>query len=203
MPMSPSALEACHKDLFSDIADLQSRYSKDTVDKIIRVRDMYMTFLKTPSMTDSSLIKQFTARYKVSRPTAYSDLAVVKALLPMLGKEAREFHRWRAKEMLLETYRVAAAKMDPRTMERVASSYARVFDVSREDDFIVPVDKIVPQPFVPTDDPSVIGLKPLPDRDNKIRALIQELSSSSPDILEIAAEDPDISISWPEHTDGS
>lgn len=190
--MNTSALEACHADLFSDFSVLSGKYPPETVNKVLRVRDMYQTFLKTPSMTDAALIKMFTSRYRVSRPTAYSDLAVVKALLPSLGKEAREFHKWRASEMLLDTYRIAAAKMDVRTMERIAATYAKVHDVARQETESVPIDSVMVQPWIPTDDPSVLGLEPLPDRDNKIRKLLEELRVKDPDIIDISFEDADI-----------
>lgn len=190
--MNPAAIEACHADLFTDLRELQLKYSADTVNKIIRVRDTYMSYLKAPSVTDSALIKQITTRFKVSRPTAYSDLAVCKALLPMLGKEAREFHKWRAKEMLLETYRIATAKMDVRTMERVAATYAKVFEISKDDEQQIPIDQILVQPWTPTDDPTILGLQPMPDRDKRIRQLINELSSKNPEIIDITYEEADI-----------
>lgn len=190
--MNCSAIEACSKDLFSDIEQLQSKYPKDTVSKIIRVRDIYLTMLKSPSLADSAIVRTFTARYRVSRPTAYSDLAVVKALLPSLGKEAREFHRWRVKEMLLETYKIASSKMDVRTMERVAATYAKAFGVAKEEEQAVPVEQILVQPWVPTDNPEVIGLKRLPDREKKIRSLLQELRVKEPEIIDIDFEEADI-----------
>ncbi len=190
--MNCSAIEACSKDLFSDIEQLQSKYPKDTVSKIIRVRDIYLTMLKSPSLADSAIVRTFTARYRVSRPTAYSDLAVVKALLPSLGKEASEFHRWRVKELLLETYKIASSKMDVRTMERVAATYAKAFGVAKEEEQAVPVEQILVQPWVPTDNPEVIGLKRLPDREKKIRSLLQELRVKEPEIIDIDFEEADI-----------
>lgn len=44
--------------------------------------------------------------------TAYSDLAVVKSLLPMLGSASRDFHRWRTNEMLIATYKMAEKRKD-------------------------------------------------------------------------------------------
>lgn len=38
---------------------------------------------------------------------AYTDLAIIKALVPMLSSAARDFHRWRYNEMILETYQMA------------------------------------------------------------------------------------------------
>lgn len=192
--MNTSALEACHKDLFTDKSELEQLYSRDTVDKIIRVRDMYLTFLKSPSATDSEIIRTFTARYRVSRPTAYSDLAIVKALLPMLGKEARDFNKWRTLEMLLDTYRIAKAKMDVRSMERVASTYARVTNADQPEEQKIDISGIIPVPWVPTDDPTVLGLPRLENREQKIRSLLKELSAKTPDILDITYEEPDLQI---------
>lgn len=190
--MNVSALEACQEDLFSDLDVIEKKYPSDTVDKIIRVRDMYMHVMKVPSAPDADIIKTFTARYKVSRPTAYSDLAVVKSLLPSLSKESREFHRWRSREMLLETYKIAAAKMDVRTMERVASTYARIFNVEKEDEMQLPLDKIIIQPFVPVDDPTPLGIIPMKDRDKKIKQLLEEMSAANSDIIDVDFEEPDI-----------
>ncbi len=190
--MNLSGFEACHKDIFTDVSELRKLYNPETVQKILRVRDMYVTYLRTPSTTDATLIKTFVSKYKISKPTAYADLAVVKSLLPKLGKEAREFHLWRTKEMLLETYRVAAAKMDVRTMERVASAYAKVFQVAEPESEALPVDKILVQPWIPTDDPSVLGIKPMPDRDKRIKELIDELASKEPDIMDVQFEEADI-----------
>ncbi|MCM1522796.1 MAG: hypothetical protein NC039_09125 [Muribaculaceae bacterium] len=192
--MNPSALEACHKDLFTDIEELRQRYPKDTVDKILRVRDMYLHMLKTPSLTDSEIIRTFTARYKVSRPTAYSDLAVVKGLLPMLTNEAREFHRWRTLEMLLETYRIAKAKMDVRTMERVSSTYGRVTNADRPEEQTIDLSKIVPVQWVPTDDPTVLGLPRLPNREQKIKELLKEFSAATPEILDVTYDEEDLQL---------
>lgn len=190
--MNLSGLEACHKDLFSDLKDLEQRYAPETVQKVLRVRDMYLHMLKTPSLTDSEIIRTFTTRYKISRPTAYSDLACVKALLPMLSKEARDFHRWRTLEMLLETYRIAKAKMDVRTMERVSASYGKVTNADKPEEQTIDMSKVVPVQWVPTDDPTVLGLPRLENREEKIRELLKEFSSKTPDILDVDYEEPDL-----------
>lgn len=190
--MNVSALEACSKDLFTDFDELVSLYPKDTVDKILRVRDMYLAFLKAPSATDAELVRSAVARFRISRPTAYSDLAVVKALLPSLGEVARSFHRWRSVEMLLETYRIAKGKMDVRTMERIAASYARVTNADKPEDESIDLSAVVPVPWIPSDDPSVVGMKRLENRDRRIAELLAELSGKDPDILDVSFEEADL-----------
>ena len=40
-------------------------------------------------------------------------------------------------------------------------------------------DKIIPQQFVPVDDPTVLGIKKLPDLRNRIRMLVKKYSDNS------------------------
>ena len=190
--MNPSALEACSKDLFTDHSELVSLYPPDLVDKILRVREMYLSFLKAPASTDSELVRFCVSRFKVSRPTAYSDLAVVKALLPSLGEVARAFHRWRSIEMLLETYRIAKGKMDVRTMERISATYARVTRADQPEETSIDLSLVNPVPWMPTDDPSVLGLPKLENRAERVAALLKEFASKDPEILDVAFEEADV-----------
>ena len=57
--------------------------------------------------TDREFVAEVCQRHNIHRTTAYSDLAVVKSLLPMLGSASRDFHRWRTNEMLIATYKMA------------------------------------------------------------------------------------------------
>ena len=179
--------------LFADIDELRGLYPEGTVMGILRVRELYNEMVRNPSMTDRALVKLDVDRHGVSRPTAYNDLAALKAALPGIGREGREFHRWRAKEMLLETYKVALAKKDVRTMERIASSYARAFQIDKEDDVAVNLAEEMRVPaWVPTDDPSVLGLKRLENRDQRISDLLDELRGKEPEIIDVQYEEADI-----------
>ena len=83
--------------------------------------------------------------------SAYSDLAIVKALLPTLSTASRYFHRWRYNEMILETYQMTKKLKDTKTMEKAASSYAKYNRIDLEDEQAVPYEMIVVQPFTATE----------------------------------------------------
>ena len=68
--------------------------------------------------------------------------------------------------MILETYAMAKKRKDTKTMERAATSYAKFNNVNVEDEQSVPYDMIVVQPFTATQDPSVLGIKPIPNIDD-------------------------------------
>jgi hypothetical protein len=67
--------------------------------------------------------------------------------------------------------------------------------VNVEDEQSVPYDLIVVQPFTATQDPSVLGIKPIPNIEQKISALIEKYRKESMDIDDIEYEEPDI-IDW-------
>ena len=107
---TPSALEVCRTELFTKVEDLQQKYPQTLVDKVVRVREMYNWFLSNPGGTDREFVSEVMQRHSVSKVTAYSDLAVVKTLMPLLASASRDFHRWRFNEMIMKTYAKAQAK---------------------------------------------------------------------------------------------
>lgn len=187
-----SAVDAARADLYTPAENLKEKYPEAIVAKLIRLRDLHQWMLANPESRDRQFVDVVTSRYGVSRRTAYDDLAVLKTLLPELGKSSAEFHRWRFNEMIIDTFQMAKRRKDTRTMERAAASYARYNRIDAEAKQLPEYEKIVPQPFTPVDDPSVLGIKPIPDIREKIKKMIDELSVKSSDIEDIQYELPDI-----------
>ena len=94
--------------------------------------------------------------------------------------------------MLLETYRMAKARKDTKTMERAASSYAKYNRVDLEDEQLMPYDEIVVQPFTATDDPTPLGIKPIPNIQEKIKAMLDKYIAESIDIQDVEYEEYDL-----------
>lgn len=190
--MYQSGLDACRNDLYTDSVELYKKYPDDLARKIERVREMHQWFLSKPAAKDAQFITECIARFGVSKPTAYSDLNIVKTLLPHLASATKEFHRWRFQEMTLRIFEIAEARKDARSMAQAAANYAKYFNIDKEEERDIPVDTIVPIPFVPTDDPSVLGIKPLPNIRNRIKDLLDKYSKDFADIEDIEAEDVDL-----------
>lgn len=191
MPM-PNALDVCRTDLFTKEAELRSRYPEAVAEKIMRVREVYNWILAEPDAADRDLVARVCDHHGVHRTTAYEDLAVAKSLLPMMGSASRDFHRWRANEMLMATYRMAEKKKDTKTMERAAASYAKLNRVDLEDEQAMPYEMIVPQPFTATDDPRVLGIEPIPNIQEKIASMIKKYRAETIDIEDVECEDVDL-----------
>ena len=185
-------LEICKQDLFTSEDALLQRYNPEQTARILRLRDMYNWFLSNPDSKDRQFIDTVISRFGLHRAQAFADLAIIKTLLPILSTASRDFHRYRYNEMILETYQMAKARKDTKTMEKAASSYAKYNRVDLEDEQAVPYDRIVTQPFCATNDPRVLGIQPIPNLQERIRKLEEQYRRESMDIDDITWEPADL-----------
>ena len=188
----PSILEIAQTDLFSAETDLREKYPEASVARLLRIRALYNWLISNPESKDKEFVDEAISRYHISKVLAYDDLKVLKSLLPHITQASRDYHRWKYNEMILETYAMAKKRKDTKTMERAATSYAKFNNVNVEDEQSVPYDMIVVQPFTATQDPSVLGIKPIPVIEHKIKQLIDKYRAESIDIDDIEFEEPDI-----------
>ena len=202
---TPNTIEVCRTDLFTKESELLERYSQPIVDKVLRVREMYQWYIANPDGTDREFVAEVCQRHDISRVTAYSDLAILKSLLPMLATASRDFHRWLYNEMILATYKMAEKRKDTKTMERAASSYAKYNRVDLEDEQAVPYELIVVQPFTATEDPRVLGIQPIPNIKQKISAMIDKYRRETIDIEDVTFEEADLEFDqlFPLQEDGN
>jgi len=189
---NPSTLEICRLDLFTAEDELRERYPDSIVTRVHRVREEYNWFLSNPDAKDRQFVENAVSRFGISKSLAYNDLGIVKMLLPHLSQASRDFHRYRYNEMILETYQMAKKRKDAKTMEKAASSYAKFNRVDLEDEQAVPYDLIVVQPFTATDDPSVLGIKPMPRLQERIQELLHKYQAENIDIADIEYEEADL-----------
>lgn len=188
----PSALEVCRLDMFTAKEELDAKYPPVMVEKVLRIREMYNWFIANPEATDREFVSELTQRHGISRVTAYSDLAVVKTILPALSSAARDFHRWRTNEMLIDAFKMAKKRKDTKTMERAATSYGKLNRVDLEDEQAMPYDMIVCQPFTATEDPRTLGIEPIPNIQQRISDMIAKYRRESADIEDIEFEEVDL-----------
>ncbi len=187
-----STLDLCREYLFAEREEIVAQHGELAAERVMRVREMYMWRLSKPDSSDRQFVNEFKSRFPMGKNAAQDYLKVVNALLPLLEEKSREFHRWRYNEMILETYQMAKSRKDTKTMERAATSYGKLNKVDAEDVQAVPFHLIVVQPFVATDDPSVLGIKPIPGIEDKIKKMLQKYSAETLDIEDVEYEDADL-----------
>jgi hypothetical protein len=188
----PNILDICKVDLFTDKEELLKKYSAHQFERLVRLRDMYSWILENPSSSDRDFVSIAMSRHGIEKTRAYEDLGVIKALLPNFHKTARDFARWKYNEMILETYKMAKARKDTKTMERAATSYGKYNRIDVDDETELPFDLIVVQPFTATDDPEVLGIHRTPGIKNRIKELIEKYQKETIDIMDIDYEEPDL-----------
>lgn len=190
--MNISAIAVCRKELYAPREELMGRYPADTVDKVVRVRDMHQMLMADPTRPARVLVQEIMHTYGVSEQTAYADLRVVREITPLLTEAKRSFHRWQANEMLMETWQRAREKGDLKTMEKAAADYARYNRVDLDDEKEEDYTAMRVQPFVPTMDPSVLGIAPIPNLQDKIDALLAKYTRETIDIEDVSYEEADL-----------
>ena len=188
----PKITDIVLTDLFTDELTLRDKFPAVAVDRLLRIRAMYNWVLSNPEAKDKEFIDMATSRHGIAKTIAYDDLRIIKTIIPNLTRDSRQYHRWKYNEMILETYAMAKKRKDTKTMERAATSYAKFNSVNVEDEQSVPYDMIVVQPFTATQDPSVLGIKPIPNIEDKIKKLIDKYRAESIDIDDIEFEEADI-----------
>ena len=188
----PSIHEIVQSDFFTPETELKERLPQVAIDRLLRLRQMYNWFISNPESKDKEFVDEAISRFSISKTLAYDDLKIIKSVLPHITQASRDYHRWKYNEMILETYQMAKKRKDTKTMERAATSYAKFNNVNVEDEQSVPYDMIVVQPFTATSDPSVLGIKPIPNIEKVISDMIEKYRVESLDIDDIEYEEADI-----------
>lgn len=174
MPV-PATIDVCQKYLFADVNEMVADGVPEVIQKrLIRLRDMYNLWLQFPRKKDLEIVGELERRYKISKSTAYDDVRIIKRLLGDFNKTTKDYHRFRFCHMIEESFEMAKRTKDARAMASAANFYGKYTQLDKEDILDKGYDKIVVQPFEPTDDPSVLGIKAIPNIREKIKAKITQ-----------------------------
>ena len=191
MPL-PAIIDTARDHLFADVTDMQrAGLPLATQEHIFRLRDLYNFWLQHPRIKDKEIIIKLQQDYKLGKSQAYSDLSILKLLLGEFQKTSKDYHRYRFIEMINEAYEVARVNKDAKAMATAADKYAKYTQLDKEDEINFDYDKIAVQAFVPTDDPSVAGFKPVPNLREVIRNTIKKYEKECEYIEFVEVEEAD------------
>lgn len=173
--MIPAIAETAKDYLFANADEMAAAGLPEVTQRhLIRLRDIYTYWLKYPLTKDREMVTRINKEYGLQDTQAYADLRLVKALLGDLHKSTKEYHRFRFIEMINAAYETARINRDAKSMVAAADKYAKYTQLDKEDLVDRGFDKIMIQPFKPTDDPSVAGFKPVPNIREKIQQKIKQ-----------------------------
>ena len=117
----------------------------------------------------------------IKRREAYDDIKLIKILIGNLEAESKEWHRHVFNRRTEEIYAQAMRDHDNRAAEKANADYAKYNRVGEIDPQPFDYDDIIPHQIEPTDDPSVIGIKPVKNLREEIRKLKRKFGTDIED----------------------
>lgn len=191
----------------------KKKLNEDTVNRILRLRDIYSYMLRNPLKKDREYVdyivynaKQLGTGGEITRRTAYADLEILHAIVGNLQNCGKEWHRWRFNNMIMEGYRIAVDKEDAAAIARLASAYGKYNKLDKDDEKDARYEEIPQIKF--TFDVSVLGFKPIPNLTSVIDQLVKKYSGSNyadieadADVIEVTKEQKQLEIKDAEKTE--
>lgn len=164
-----STLEITHGHLYDSDDELKDKnIPPQMIDRIKRIRSVVTRLDAYPLTSDKELRDALVKRYDVAYSTAYDDIRQAKAIVGNMHEASKSYHRYVFVEMISHAYKKAKLKESAKDMISAAKEYAKYMQLDKEDAFEYAFDEIVPQPFIPTINPEILGIKPIPNIDQKI-----------------------------------
>jgi hypothetical protein len=183
-----SPLELCNRHLFDDVNKLQHLH-EDTVKKLVRIREGYTLWNEYPNKRPKEIVDFLLSKNDINKSQAYEDVRLIQELLGNINKASKDWHRFKFNSMVMKAYEVAEKKQDADAMQKAANTYAKFNQLDKEDANALPWEEIVPQTFVPSNDPSLLGIKPIPNINKKIADLKKKYEN---DIEDVTFENIDV-----------
>lgn len=140
-------------------------------ERLKRLRGLYAYWLQFPNKTAKDIVEYNIKMFGVGRAQAYDDLHLTQTLLGNLQQATKDFMRWKINQDLEYDLALARHKGDLRAVASIEKNRIANNRTDKDDEPELEFDKIVPQNFLMTDDPTVIGIKKQPNLRGRIRKL--------------------------------
>lgn len=174
-PYSNAVIERIRNNLFSTPAEMKKNgLTEFEQNRVLHIREMYNHWLAYPTTRERDILDEMQRRFNIQREVAYRYLAVLRILLSHLGQTNKDFIRWQFNEKIMNAYEMALRDHNAEAMIKALDKYAKYNNLDKADVLENQWEQIMPQQFVMTDDPSVIGFKPIPNIREKIKAKINQ-----------------------------
>ena len=160
-----SKLDHIHDKLFLDDSESLTPLEQKMV---LRYNAAFTIWLDKPTLTERQIVTHLVKNYDIGRTQAIQDVKNIKYLLGNVNNAAKEWQRYKVIYMIDEAYRIAKLQEDPKAMAMLIDKLGKYTNLDKEDAREKPWEEILPQPFEPTSDPTVIGIKPIPNLREKM-----------------------------------
>lgn len=153
-----------------------SGIKNEVLERLHRIRAVYAYWLQFPTKFEKEVVTFDMGQFHVRHAQAYDDIRIVQLLLGNLQQASKDFMRWKINRDLEEDLKAARRAGDFRSVASIEKNRILNNRTDKEDEIELEYDKIIPQTFVPTDDPTVLGIKKVPNLRDRIRLLEKKYS---------------------------
>lgn len=187
----PTNIDEYQLSLFSSEDEMKRRnLPQEMQTRLLRLRSLYTFWLNFPDKTTREMVQQERVMYQdVKERQAYDDVKLLKMLIGNLEQESKNWHRHVFNQRTEKIYQAAMRAHDYRSAEKANADYAKYNKLDKDEPEKLNYDEITPQMIIPTDDPSVIGIKPVKDLRGKIQRLKKKLGADIEDADFIEVKD--------------
>lgn len=170
--MNPEQIERTQKFLFASEEEMnEANLTANQQSRLLRLRDMYLYWLRHPVYSDKAVVAQIVHQYKVCLSVAYEDVRLLKICLGNLGQVTRQWCQYVFMQRCEEGFAMARASGDANAFAKVLSALGKFTRLDHDEDIGPDYSQIIPQRFELTTDPTVAGFERIPNIDKKVRDL--------------------------------
>ncbi|MDD3195325.1 MAG: hypothetical protein PHU68_05950 [Paludibacter sp.] len=130
--------------------------------------------------------------YGIQKSVAYDDIRLIQELLGSINRSSKDWHLYQFNLRINRAFEIAESKNDHDGITKAMAVYAKYNKLDKDDPTEFPWDEIRPQSFEITSDPSVIGIKPIPNLKDKIAQMFRKYQEDLQSIEDVTYEDIDI-----------
>ena len=169
---NPDFIDLTQRFLFSTEEEMtEAKIPKNQQERILRLRDMYMYWLRHPQHGDRAIVNRILLQYKVKPKVAYDAPHLLKISLGNINQVTRQWCQYVFLQRCEEGFAMARAKNDAKAFGNILSTFARFTRLDKDEQTALEYDQIVPQQFEITTDPAVAGFERIPNIEQKVQKL--------------------------------
>lgn len=160
--------------IMTSLFDSNVKLSESDQKLIEILRDTYTYWLDKPILTDIQIRDYLIVTHHCSKQQAYNNISKIKMLLGSVPKAAKEFYRYKANYILDKATAAAEAGNDKmsKAFTKIADCIIKNNQLDADDGEAIPYSDIVPKDWSMSIDPTVVGIKPIPDIVKKAKKLL-------------------------------
>lgn len=186
-----STLELCRKHLYDDVNNMPGVLPA-VRDRIKRIRLGFNYWNDFPRLKEKEVAQHIMGMCQVEKSTAYDDIRLIKDLLGDINRNSKDWHLYKTNRWLEEAVEISRAKNNEDGLIKAAAVSGKINKLDKDDPTEFPWDDIKPQQFQITSDPSVIGIKPIPNLKDKISKLFEKYKTDIEIVEDVNYEEIDV-----------